>query len=33
MVVPLSITAFISVALGLYPDFFMNFARALVPLP
>lgn len=31
MVVPLSITAIISVAIGLYPDFFMQFARAVVP--
>ena len=31
MVVPLSITAVISVVLGLYPDFFMNFAKALFP--
>jgi multicomponent Na+:H+ antiporter subunit D len=31
MVVPLCITAAISVALGLYPDFFMNFAKALFP--
>jgi multicomponent Na+:H+ antiporter subunit D len=29
MVVPLSITALISVALGFYPDLFMNFAKAL----
>jgi multicomponent Na+:H+ antiporter subunit D len=31
MVVPLSITALISVVIGLYPDFFMNFAKALFP--
>jgi len=31
MVVPLSLTAVISVLLGLYPDFFMNFAQALLP--
>ncbi len=31
MVVPLSITAVISVLLGFYPDFFMNFAKALFP--
>ncbi len=31
MVVPLSITALISVAIGLYPDFFMQFARAVLP--
>jgi multicomponent Na+:H+ antiporter subunit D len=31
MVVPLCITAAISVALGFYPDFFMNFAKALFP--
>jgi multicomponent Na+:H+ antiporter subunit D len=31
MVVPLSITALISVIIGFYPDFFMQFARALVP--
>lgn len=31
MVVPLSLTAVISVLLGFYPDFFMNFAKALFP--
>jgi len=31
MVVPLSLTAMISVGLGFYPDFFMNFAKALFP--
>jgi len=31
MVVPLSLTALISVILGFYPDFFMNFAKALFP--
>jgi multicomponent Na+:H+ antiporter subunit D len=31
MVVPLCLTAAISVALGFYPDFFMNFAKALFP--
>jgi len=31
MVIPLSITAVISVFLGMYPDFFMNFAKSLVP--
>jgi multicomponent Na+:H+ antiporter subunit D len=30
MVIPLSITAAISVAIGFYPDFFMKFAKALV---
>jgi multicomponent Na+:H+ antiporter subunit D len=29
MVIPLSLTAAISLVLGLYPDFFMNFAKAL----
>ena len=33
MVVPLSITAAISVFLGIYPDFFMNFAKSLFPPP
>jgi multicomponent Na+:H+ antiporter subunit D len=33
MVVPLSITAAISVFLGLYPNFFMNFAKSLFPPP
>jgi multicomponent Na+:H+ antiporter subunit D len=31
MVVPLSITALISVVIGFYPDFFMSFAKALFP--
>ncbi|HEY9174606.1 MAG TPA: monovalent cation/H+ antiporter subunit D family protein [Verrucomicrobiae bacterium] len=31
MVVPLCATAVISVLLGFYPDFFMNFAKALFP--
>ena len=31
MVIPLSITAAISVVIGFYPDFFMNFAKALFP--
>jgi multicomponent Na+:H+ antiporter subunit D len=31
MVVPLSIAAAVSVFIGFYPDFFMNFAKALVP--
>ncbi len=31
MVVPLSLTALVSVILGLYPDFFMSFAKALLP--
>ena len=31
MVVPISICAIISVVIGLYPDFFMQFARAVVP--
>lgn len=31
MVVPLSITAIISVLLGIFPAFFMNFAKALFP--
>ncbi len=31
MVVPLSLTALISLVLGLYPDFFMSFAKALLP--
>ena len=32
MVVPLSITAVISVVIGLYPDFFMNFVQSAVLL-
>lgn len=31
MVVPLMITAAISVAIGIYPDFFMRFAQAVLP--
>jgi multicomponent Na+:H+ antiporter subunit D len=31
MVIPLSLTAFISVLIGVYPDFFMNFAKQLFP--
>jgi len=31
MVIPLSLTALISVLIGVYPDFFMNFARQLFP--
>jgi multicomponent Na+:H+ antiporter subunit D len=31
MVIPLSITAIISVIIGLYPDFFMSFAKTLFP--
>ncbi|MGA1236367.1 MAG: monovalent cation/H+ antiporter subunit D family protein [Limisphaerales bacterium] len=31
MVVPLTLTAVISVIIGIYPDFFMNFARQLFP--
>ena len=31
MVIPLCLTAAISVAIGVYPGFFMNFARALFP--
>jgi multicomponent Na+:H+ antiporter subunit D len=30
MVIPLSVTAAISVIIGFYPDFFMNFAKALL---
>ena len=30
MVIPLSITAVISVLIGIFPDFFMNFAKALL---
>ena len=32
MVIPLSITAVISVAIGLYPGFFMRFVHALIPV-
>ena len=31
MLIPLCLTAAISVALGLYPDFFMQFASAVLP--
>ena len=31
MVVPLSIAALISLGIGIYPDFFMNFAKAVLP--
>ena len=31
MVIPLSITAAISIVIGLYPQFFMQFAKALLP--
>jgi multicomponent Na+:H+ antiporter subunit D len=31
MVIPLSLTALVSVLIGVYPDFFMNFARQLFP--
>ncbi len=31
MVIPLSLTAVISVVIGFYPDFFMNFVRAVLP--
>ncbi len=31
MVVPLSLTAVISVAIGIYPDFFLQFAHAMLP--
>jgi multicomponent Na+:H+ antiporter subunit D len=31
LVIPLSITATLSVILGLYPEFFMQFARAVLP--
>jgi hypothetical protein len=31
MVLPLSVTAVISVAVGLFPEFFLNFARSLLP--
>jgi len=31
MVIPISICAIISVVIGFYPDFFMQFARAVVP--
>jgi multicomponent Na+:H+ antiporter subunit D len=31
MLVPLTLTAVISVIIGVYPDFFMNFARVLSP--
>jgi multicomponent Na+:H+ antiporter subunit D len=31
MVIPLSLTALISVVIGFYPDFFMSFAKALLP--
>jgi multicomponent Na+:H+ antiporter subunit D len=31
MVVPLALTAVISVAIGIYPNFFMHFAQALFP--
>jgi multicomponent Na+:H+ antiporter subunit D len=31
MVIPLSLTALLSMLLGLYPDFFMGFARQLQP--
>jgi multicomponent Na+:H+ antiporter subunit D len=30
MVVPLCVTAAISLAIGIYPNFFMNFATALL---
>ena len=30
MVIPLCITAFISVVIGIYPDFFMNFVKAVI---
>lgn len=30
MVIPLCITAFISVVIGVYPDFFMNFVKAVI---
>ena len=30
MLVPLSITAVISLVIGIYPDFFMQFAKAIV---
>ncbi|MCC7374330.1 MAG: monovalent cation/H+ antiporter subunit D family protein [Verrucomicrobiales bacterium] len=31
MVIPLTITAVISVVIGFYPDFFMHFAKAILP--
>jgi len=31
MVIPLSVTALISVGIGIYPDFFMRFAQSLLP--
>jgi multicomponent Na+:H+ antiporter subunit D len=31
MLIPLCLTAAISVALGLYPDLFMQFASAVLP--
>jgi multicomponent Na+:H+ antiporter subunit D len=31
MLIPLCLTAVISVVLGLYPDFFMQFASAVLP--
>jgi hypothetical protein len=30
MLIPLCITALLSVAVGVFPDFFMQFARAVV---
>jgi type IV secretory pathway TrbL component len=31
MVIPLTITAAISVVIGFYPDFFMQFTQAVLP--
>jgi multicomponent Na+:H+ antiporter subunit D len=31
MVIPLSVTALISVGIGIYPDFFMKFAQSILP--
>jgi multicomponent Na+:H+ antiporter subunit D len=31
LVIPLSLTAVISVVIGVYPEFFMQFARAVLP--
>jgi multicomponent Na+:H+ antiporter subunit D len=31
MLIPLSITALVSIVIGIYPDFFMSFAKAVLP--
>ena len=31
MLIPLCLTAVLSVVIGLYPDLFMNFAQAVLP--